>query len=133
MSDYNFSTPIQIRMSDLDSFGHVNNGVQCNYFDVGRGMFFEHALQRPVDWLTLDLVLVHVELDFLDSITMDDQIVCQCKVDGFGTKSMKMTQQLIDLKTQKVKTVSHCVICGFDRLTHKSIPIREEYKEKFKF
>ena len=47
-----FSCPIQIRMSDLDPYNHVNNGAQCNYFDMGRSRYFEHVFQTKIDWLT---------------------------------------------------------------------------------
>lgn len=129
--EYKFSAPIQIRMSDMDPFGHVNNGVQCNYLDVGRGKFFEYVFQENIDWLNLDLVLVHLEFDFIDSIEYENDLVCQSKVTSIGTKSFKMSQQLVDRKTGKVKTRSNCVVCGFDRKTRTSIPIKKYYKEKF--
>ena len=39
-----------------------------------------------------------------------------------------MIQRLRDLKTNTVKTTCFSVLSGFDRATHQSIPIREEYK-----
>ena len=111
--NYRFSTPIQIKMCDLDPFAHVNNGVQCNYFDYGRGQYFEKVFGEPIDWMTMDMVLVHVELDFRRPIKIHDEIVCETTIYEFGEK-----------------TVCHCVLCGFDRKTEKSIPIQERYKER---
>lgn len=128
--NYRFSTPIQIKMCDLDPFAHVNNGVQCNYFDYGRGQYFEKVFGKPIDWMTMDMVLVHVELDFRRPIKIHDEIVCETNIYEFGDKSMKMVQQLRCKKTNEVKTVCHCVLCGFDRETEKSIPIQERYKER---
>ena len=42
-----------------------------------------------------------------------------------------MMQQLRDLRTGMVKTTCYSVLAGFDRQTHQSIPIREEYKKMF--
>lgn len=128
---YRFSVPIQVRMSDLDPFVHVNNGAQCNYFDYGRSSYFEQVFQQPIDWTKLDLVLVHVELDFQNSIEFHDQIVCETKVLSIGHKSVKMMQQLRDLRTGMVKTTCYSVLAGFDRNTHQGIPIRDEYKKMF--
>ena len=128
---YRFSAPIQVRMSDLDPFVHVNNGAQCNYFDYGRSCYFEHVLGAPVDWRTMDLVLVHVELDFKQGVEFHDHLVCETKIVSIGHKSVKMMQQLRDTLTNVVKTTCYSVLAGFDRETHTSIPIREDQKKLF--
>ena len=52
---YKFAVPIQIKMCDLDPFAHVNNGVQCNYFDYGRSLYFESVFGEKIDWLNMDM------------------------------------------------------------------------------
>jgi len=118
-----FSCPIQIRMSDLDPFNHVNNGSQCNYFDMGRSRFFEHAFQREIDWLTFKYVLVHVDLDFRKPIRFYDPIICESRVIEMGNSSFKMEQCLKDAQTGEIKTLSHAVVVYFDREANKSEPI----------
>ena len=129
--NYRFSVPVQIRMSDLDPFVHVNNGAQCNYFDYGRSAYFEHLFKRPIDWREMDMVLVHVEMDFREGIGFHDPIVCDTKVLAIGQKSVKMMQRLRDADTGVVKTTCYSVLAGFDRVTHQSIPIRDEYRRLF--
>ena len=129
---FHYSVPIQVRMSDLDPFVHVNNGAQCHYFDFGRSNYLEHVLELTIDWATFDLVLVHVGMDFKDSIGFHDQIVCESRVVSIGHKSFRMEQQLRDLRTGIVKTTCECVLAGFDRTTLQAIPIQEEYKTKFR-
>ena len=132
--DINFrvSVPVQVRMSDLDPFVHVNNGIQCHYFDLGRSFYLEKVLQNQVDWTTIDLVLVHIDLDFLAPVEFHDQLVCESKIVEIGHKSLKMRQQLRDTRTNTVKTTCFSVLAGFDRTSHQSIPIREEYKERIR-
>ena len=77
---------------------------------------------------TIDLVLVHIELDFAAPVEFHDQIVCESKIVEIGHKSLKMVQQLRDTKTNTVKTTCRSVLSGFDRQTHQSIPIQEKYK-----
>lgn len=125
-----FETPIQIRMSDLDPYNHVNNGSQNNLFDYGRTKYFENALNTKIDWLEFDLVLVHLEFDFRQSIRYYDNIFCKTKVVSFGEKSIKMEQTLFDKDTMEIKTECRCVIAGFDRKKNTSKPIPELYKKK---
>ena len=126
--DFRVSVPVQVRMSDLDPFVHVNNGIQCHYFDLGRSFYLEKVLQDQVDWTTIDLVLVHIELDFAAPVEFHDKLVCESKIVEIGNKSLKMVQRLRDTKTNTVKTICHSVLAGFDRVAHQSIPIQEEYK-----
>ena len=129
---FNFSIPIQIRMSDLDPFNHVNNGIQCSYLDLGRSDYIEEILGEKIDWLSIDLVLAHISLDFLIPINYGDQIICACKVTHLGNKSFKMIQHLIDTESGIIKTKSESVIVGLDREKLISIPIKQEYREKLK-
>lgn len=130
MDKYLFSVPVQIRMSDLDPFVHVNNGAQCNLFDYGRSCYFETVFGGEIDWKELDLVLVHVELDFMLPILYHDSMVCESKIYEIGNKSLKMIQQLIDTKSNTVKTLCKSILAGYDRSLNQSVKIKEIYKEK---
>lgn len=107
-------------MSDLDPYNHVNNGSQCNYFDMGRSRFFEHAFQTEIDWLSFKYVLVHVDLDFQMPIHFHDELCCESAITEVGNSSFKMIQQLVDRKTGAVKTRCHAVVVYFDRQANKS-------------
>ena len=130
MEEFLFSVPVQIRMSDLDPFVHVNNGAQCNLFDFGRSEYFETVFGDKIDWSQLDLVLVHVELDFLLPILYYDSLVCETKIYEIGNKSLKMIQQLRDTESNTVKTICKSILAGFDRKFNQSATIKEIYKEK---
>lgn len=126
-----FSCPIQIRMSDLDPYNHVNNGSQCHYFDMGRSRFFEHVFQTEIDWLTFKYVLVHVDMDFRLPIHFHDPIVCESRVTELGNSSFKMEQLLRDSKTNDIKTLCHAVVVYFDRMTNRSERIPEGDRDLF--
>ena len=124
-----FSCPIQIRMSDLDPYNHVNNGSQCHYFDMGRSQFFEYAFQTPIDWLTFKYVLVHVDMDFKMPIHFHDDLICQSTITAVGHSSFKMEQRLVDQSTGSLKTLCHAVVVYFDRDANKSERIPDADRE----
>ncbi|MDR1346152.1 MAG: thioesterase family protein [Bacteroidales bacterium] len=126
MESYKFTVPVQIRMSDLDPFVHVNNGAQCHYFDLGRSAYLEKVLQNPVDWKTVNMVLVHISMDFKRPVLFADEIVCDSKVYELGVRSFKMQQQIRDMHTGEIKTVCRSAVCRFDRQTLASMPLSDE-------
>ena len=125
-----FSCPIQIRMSDLDPYNHVNNGAQCNFFDMGRSRYFEHVFQSKIDWMTFKYVLVHVDLDFRKPVRFHDPIVCESHVIEMGNSSFKMEQCLKDAETGELKTLCHAVVVYFDREANRAERIPDNEREK---
>jgi acyl-CoA thioester hydrolase len=130
-TDFNHSIPIQIRFSDLDALNHVNNGFQCQYFDVGRIHYFRDALKRDIDWSKEFVVLVHIDIDFLSPIMEKDKIFVESKLIEFGKKSMKMYQRIIDKENNIIKSTCYGILSGFDRDKNCSIPIPDEFKQAF--
>lgn len=128
---FRYATPIQVRMTDLDQLGHVNNGIQCHYFDCGRIAFFEKVLGRKLDWQTMDMVLVHIELDFCAPIFIHDELICESKILDIGNKSFQMIQQLRDANSLKIKTICRSVLACFDRETYQAKPVSDFYRKCF--
>jgi acyl-CoA thioester hydrolase len=121
--------PLQIRLSDFDSFGHVNNGAQCHLCDYARMNYFETVLQSKIDWTNFDLVLVNVTLDFKQQITLHDYIICKSDIYEIGSKSMKMRQYLIDAETNKIKTTCYSILVAIDKERNCSKEVPENYKK----
>lgn len=116
-----FSCPVQIRMSDLDPFDHVNNGAQCNLFDYGRSQYFESVFKEEIDWLSFGYVLAHVDMDFKKPVKIHDKIVCETCVYEKGKHSFKMVQNLKSTVTNDILTVCHSVVVCIDR--DKNVPV----------
>jgi len=134
MNDISFKSilPIQIRMTDLDPFRHVNNGVLFSYYDLGRLDYFEQITQKAIDWHKLDMVLVHVSCDFKDSVWFNDSIYVGTKVVELGNKSIKMLQHIFTENPYCLKSICHSVLSGIDKKKDCSKPIPEKLKAKIR-
>ena len=123
-------TPIQIRFSDTDLVGHVNNVAYGYYFDTARMDYLEKVLNIQLDWRQGKvMVLVHIETDFFQSTSLYDIIEVTTRVVGIGNKSISMLQQLLD-KDGQVKAESKSVLSTYDTVAKNSYPFPEEWKEK---
>jgi len=120
---------VQVRMTDLDPFGHVNNSVICSYYDIGR-LHYLNQIEGNVQWETMDKVIVRTECDFMDSIRFVDDISVETKVIEIGNKSIKMMQRIIDNNTKKIKSTCLSVMSGYDKQNNTSKEISKEIKEK---
>lgn len=127
---FNFTYPIQIRLSDLDPLGHVNNGVQFFYYDLGRIHYLEAVNGCPISWTEIDMVVVHTACDFLRSIRDKENVAVQTKITELGNKSVRMIQRIINTDTGEVKSTCYTVLSGFDRSRDCAQVIAESFKQK---
>ena len=125
--NFRHSFPIQIRFNDVDMFGHVNNAVYFSFYDLGKTAYFTTVCPN-VDWLKMGIVVVHIEADFLAQIFGEDEVVVQTAISSLGTKSLKLSQQVVDVHTKEVKCQCTSVMVVFDLEKHCSVPIPDDWK-----
>lgn len=121
--------PLQIRMTDLDPLGHVNNGVIYSYYDIGR-LHYLSQINENIHWEAIDKVIVRTECDFKESILYTDDISVETKVIEIGNKSVKMMQRIIDNNTGNIKSICLSILSGYNRQKNTSKEISEDFRKK---
>lgn len=130
-SEFSFSTPIQVRFSDIDGYLHVNNGVYFSYFEHARAVF----LYQVADWnvMTVGTVVGRIEIDYLRPIHLEDQVEALIKCSRLGNSSFDLEQFLIGKDAQGNEHVfakCKCVMVAVDMKTMKPAPIPGSAREK---
>jgi acyl-CoA thioester hydrolase len=84
---------IEIRWSDLDVYGHVNNAVYLTYLEEARDEWLGGALGDPAQiW---NWVLVRVEIDYRRELALaDDVAVVTCRLDRIGNSSVTTREEV---------------------------------------
>jgi acyl-CoA thioester hydrolase len=124
----NHKKKIQIRFGDIDIMGHVNNGVQLSYLDVGRLDYFEQVYGQTINWNDAALIVAHLEIDYLSPILLKDQIEVHTNIHKIGTKSVGITQTIVDRVTGEIKTQTTQVMVAFSQKLGQSIEVPETLK-----
>lgn len=122
--------PIQIRFSDVDVVGHVNNIVYFAYYDTGKAAFMSRILGRPISWDEVDTVVANVDCAFISPIFYGENIEVLTTCVAIHDKSFKLLQMLRNSSTGEVKSICETVMVSFDPHTQKSAPLSEEWREK---
>ncbi|MDR1883696.1 MAG: acyl-CoA thioesterase [Prevotella sp.] len=116
--------PIQIRFSDIDALGHINNNVYLSYFDLGKTTYFETVKGKSaISWTEGLIVVAHIEIDFFSPVYYRENIVVDSKVTRLGDKSGTFLQQIRNVKTGEIKCRCESVFVTYDAHTHSSMPI----------
>lgn len=128
---FNHSEPIQIRFSDIDPLNHVNNSIISQYYDVGRINYLKAVIGEGLMWNSIGVVIVNLNTNFFAPIFINDDIIVQTRLVGFGNKSMKTFQQIVDRNTNIIKSTCETILSGFDSETNKSSEVPQEFKKMF--
>lgn len=90
-------TPLAVRTSELDSFGHVNHAVYLTYFEHAR---FQALKEAGFDWDVLDarswaIFVVRIEVDYLAEAKREDELLIHTWADSFRRTSMILAQEIV--------------------------------------
>lgn len=122
--------PVQLRFSDVDQFGHVNNSVYFSLFDMCKTKYIFDALGQD-SFQNIGVVVAHINADFIAPIFYQDEVVIQTAIQHIGNKSFTLYQRVINPKTQELKCVCQTVMVTYDLKNNKSIEIEPAFKVRF--
>ena len=127
--EFNHSVDIQIRFSDVDLYGHVNNAFQITYFDYGKIKYMEAVKFQFPDEHGQALVVVNVNVDFMEQVRLNDEVQVKTKIYEIGNKSAKLIQVLVDKNTGHIKSVCRTIMCALNLKTQESITVPQEWRK----
>ena len=91
--DFSFFHKINVRFSETDMFGHLNNTVPFIYFEQARIEFFK-AIGFMQDWVLPDHdtipVVANLQCDFLQQVYFDETLHIYVKAATVGRSSVDL-------------------------------------------
>ena len=132
LSNYRYSTDVQVRFIDIDKMGHVNNATVLTYFEIGRLAYFDEVIGKSNDWFGRGLILAHTEVDYFIPIFVHDQIKVYSRVVSVGNKSFEIENLLVKIKDGKEIFTAYAksTIVTMNYTEQKTISIPDSWKEK---
>lgn len=121
--------PLQLRFNDIDQMGHVNNAIIMEFFDLGKADYFTQVGVPPQE-NDFTVMVAHYDVDFHRQILYQDHIAVTSHVSRFGTKSLTLTQQIVNIDSGEAYATCNAVMCGYCRSTKSSAVIPEAIKER---
>ncbi|MGB9079780.1 MAG: acyl-CoA thioesterase [Desulfuromonadaceae bacterium] len=118
-----YSTPIELRFSDLDLYGHVNSVVYFSYLETARVKMFEGFFQELTEKQIFTLV-AHAECDYRLPILFGDRLIVAVDVARIGTSSFDLDYRLHDGAERIYATARTTLVC-FDNAKKVTVPVPE--------
>lgn len=125
--DFRHRLPIQLRFNDVDMFGHVNNAMYFQFFDLGKLEYFKAVAGEDFNPAAIALVVVNVNCNFYAPVHIDDRVEVLTAAVRIGEKSVVLEQRLVTASGD-VKSMCTTVMAGFDPRTGQSAPVSDEWR-----
>ncbi len=128
LSGFRHSVDIQIRFSDVDVLGHVNNTIYFTYYDTGKAQFFSDILDQPIEWRKVETVIANVDCCYVAPIFYGEKIAVYTRCETISDRSFRLMQVIADKETGQVKSACETVMVAFDAVTQQCAPMPEYWR-----
>ncbi|WP_422123018.1 acyl-CoA thioesterase [Planococcus sp. X10-3] len=131
--EFKFSTRVQVRFSETDMFGHVNNTVPITYFEFARIEYMKELglMQR---WLKgngdLFPVIADMQVDYTQQVYFDELLDVYVKIASVGRSSIDVHYWVVNAKGETCFTGRGAMV-QISKATGKGHPWTETEKELF--
>ena len=129
MSGAAFATTHRLRFNDTDRLSHVNNAVFAVMLEQGRSELAIAAglpVEAGPDGEGQALVIVRLELDFLQEMAWPGDVLIETEVARLGNRSFHMRQRLVSGGALCARAVTVLVV--MDRATRKAVPLAAAWR-----
>lgn len=124
---FRYEMPIQIRYNDIDSHGHVNNGVYHAYYDMGRTGYLEGVLHTFGEGR--NVIIAQANTSYVREVFQKDVLSVKSTIIRWGNSSFDMLQGLFRQTADGEELVSFNVTTFVSLLYGKPSPVPQEWKD----
>lgn len=127
---FKYRTDIEMRFTDLDMMGHVNNAMYFTYMEMARTKYWKQAIHW--DWKKTGVVIGKAGINYIKPLHLGDKVSIYVRTARIGTSSFDLEYIIVKLVNgqeiicSKGKTV--CVVYDYDTKSPVKIPERERNK-----
>lgn len=129
---FEFYTPIYIRFSETDMFGHMNNISPLIYFEEARIKFYQSLnIYSDIDNPTEFPIVADIQCDYHKQVYFDQDIKIYVKIASIGNSSFDMHYLAVD-ETDDVCFTGRGRIVNIDAKTGRPVQLQKQVRQVLK-
>jgi acyl-CoA thioester hydrolase len=129
---YRHYVPIQVRWSDMDALGHVNNARFLTYCEQARIDYFVALTLWSGEQDKIGLIVAKIVLDYKLPLRFGDDVHVITRCSRLGNRSLDTEQLIVRVKEGQTEVAAVGTITGvvYDYLQNQSAPIPAEWRAR---
>ncbi len=120
---------VQIRFNDIDMFGHLNNSVYIQFFDMGKYAYFRQFMTDTFGSEPTAPVVANINCDFLEPTKIDERLEVLTAITEIADSSMVLQQRIVS-SAGRVKCTARTIMVNIDLATGRPTTVSDEWRKK---
>ena len=120
--------PVQIRFSDVDQYGHMNNSSYFSIYDLAKTSYMREVFGDQ-NWNDVGIVVANINADFLAPVFFSDELYIETTVVHLGHKSFTLLQRAVNKASGVLKCQCRTVMVGYDMATKEPVELPDSFKQ----
>ena len=130
MTDFRFSTPLEVRYSDLDAQGHLNHARYLTFMEQAR---FKYIMALGLwtdvhDFNGVGQIVAEAACTYKRPVLLDQIVEVGVRITRLGNKSLEMDYRMVVAGAEVA--AGRTVQVAYDYAAKKSIPIPTEWRRR---
>ena len=134
--DFAHRCAVEVRLSDTDAMGHVNNARYLTYVEIARVAYYEQVIGQPLPLgyhgAEEGMILAEVTMTYRAQAYFGETLTVETRVDRIGNTSFVMSHRVTAPESRygpaRLVATSVGTLVSYDYATDKPIPVPDEWR-----
>jgi acyl-CoA thioester hydrolase len=136
--DFAHTCQVEIRLSDTDAMGHVNNAAYLTYVEIARVAYYEVVVGQPlplgVHGAEEGMILADIRMTYRAQAYFGETLAVETRIDRIGTTSFTMSHRVTAPKSRygpaRLVAISEAILVSYDYGEDRPIPVPREWRDR---
>ena len=134
--DFAHRHEVEVRLSDTDAMGHVNNARYLTYVEIARVAYYERvtgsALPIGVHGAEEGMILAEIRMTYRSPALYGETVTVETRVERIGRSSFSMAHRITAPESRygpaRLIAVADSVLVSYDYTEESPIPVPDEWR-----
>jgi acyl-CoA thioester hydrolase len=134
--DYAHRHLVEVRLSDTDAMGHVNNARYLTYVEIARVAYYErvtgNALPIGAHGAEEGMILAEIRMTYRSPAFYGETLTIETRVERIGRTSFAMVHRMTAPESRygraRLIAVADSVLVAYDYQDERPIPVPDEWR-----
>jgi acyl-CoA thioester hydrolase len=134
--DFAHRYEVEVRLSDTDAMGHVNNARYLTYVEIARVAYHEQVIGKPLPLGTHGaeegMILAEIRMTYRAQAYFGETLTVETRIERIGTTSFTMLHRVTAPDSRygpaRLVATSEAILVSFDYGMDRPIPVPDEWR-----
>ena len=134
--DFAHRHDVEVRLSDTDAMGHVNNARYLTYVEIARVAYYEQVTGKPlplgVHGAEEGMILAEIRMTYRSPAFYGETLAVETRVERIGRTSFGMVHRITAPRSRygegRLVAIADSTLVSYDYQQERPVPVPDEWR-----